>query len=162
MNATWERLDAPRPPEGEVQMDAVLSPNRSLSRMAFRLVIGSFVFMNIVVAVFFLAQGAFPVAGFLGLDVLALFWAFHMSYRSGRARERVRVSRDAVQITRTAPDKEERHWAVNPLWARVQSDPRAVRIAAGRTSVLVGGFLSPPERESFAAALRAAIAKARG
>jgi uncharacterized membrane protein len=162
MQARWEPLDEPAPPDGPVLMDAVLTPNRSLSRQAFLLVIGSFVFMNAAVALFFVAQGAFPVAGFLGLDVLALFWAFRMNYRSGRAVEQVLVSRGSVQITRSVPDKPAKCWSVSPLWVRVHDDPRAVRLAAGGRSVLVGGFLSPKERTSFAEALKAALARARG
>lgn len=161
MQARWENLDQPQPPDGAVLMDAVLTPNRSLSRQAFLLVIGSFVFMNLIVALFFLARGAFPVAGFLGLDVLALIWAFRVNYRSGRAREQVLVSRGSVQVTRSVPNKPLRAWAASPLWVRVYDDPRAVRLAAGGRDVLIGGFLSPPERTSFAAALRAALARAR-
>ena len=42
------------------------------------------ILVNAGFAVFFLAQGAFPVAGFLGLDVLALWLAFHFNYRAAR------------------------------------------------------------------------------
>jgi uncharacterized membrane protein len=162
MSARWERLNAPPPEESPRLMDAVLTPNRSLSRQAFRLVIGSFVFMNLVVAAFFLARGAYPVSGFLGLDVLALAWAFRVNYRSGRAVERVVVAPAAVQVMRRAPNSEETYWSVSPLWLRVHDDPSAVRLAAGGRDVLVGGFLSPPERTAFAAALRSALVKARG
>jgi uncharacterized membrane protein len=160
MTPKWERVAAPQA-HGPVLMDAVLAPNRSLSMGAFRLVIGSFAFANLVLAAFFLAHGAYPVSGFLGLDVLALAWAFRVNYRSGRARERVRVAPASVQVTRHRPDTRETHWAVSPLWAHVLDDPRAVRISAGGSDVYVGGFLSPDERVTFAQALEQALAKAR-
>jgi uncharacterized membrane protein len=147
--------------EGPWLMDAVLAPNRSLSRQAFGLVIGSFALMNCGVAIVFLLHGAYPVSGFLGLDVFALAWAFRLNYRSGRARERVQVAHAAVCVTASAPDAPDAHWTVSPLWLQVHDEAGAVRMAAGGRSVIVGGFLSPPERSAFAAALRRALDRAR-
>lgn len=161
MSARWERLDAPPEALGPPLMDAVLTPNRSLSRQAFLLVMGSFVFMNLAVAMFFLLDGAYPVSGFLGLDVLALAWAFRVNYRSGKAMERVVVSPSAVHVMRRPPNRPESYWEVSPLWLQVHDDAKAVRLAAGGRSVFVGGFLSPPERTQFAAALKRALANAR-
>jgi uncharacterized membrane protein len=165
MTPRWERIVAPQPEgaagRGPLLMDATLTPNRSLSRQAFFLVIGAFAFANAIMATFFLLHGAYPVSGFMGLDVLGLLWAFHVSYRSGRAVERVRVSPAAIEVSREAPDVEAAHWTASPMWARVQDHPRAVRIAAGATSLMVGSFLSPAERDEFAAALSAALARAR-
>lgn len=160
MTPRWQRIEGTTE-QAPVLMDAVLAPNRSLSASAFRLLMVVFIIANAVPAVFFLLQGAYPVSGFFGLDVLALAWAFHVNYRSGRARERVQVSPAAVQVTHKRPDARETHWAVSPLWARVLDDPRAVRIAAGGSDLYVGGFLSPEEREEFAAALKAALSEAR-
>lgn len=160
MSPKWERVAAPQPHE-PVLMDAVLAPNRSLSIGAFKLMFGVFAFANAVMAIFFLAHGMYPVSGFLGLDVLAFALAFYVSYRSGRVRERVRVSPASVQVTHRKPNASETHWEVSPLWARVLDDPRAVRIGASGSMVRVGGFLSPDERENFAQALKLALAQAR-
>jgi uncharacterized membrane protein len=160
MTPKWERVAAPQA-HGPILMDAVLAPNRSLSINAFKLMIGVFAFANAVMALFFLAHGAYPVSGFMGLDVVALALAFWANYRSGRARERVRVAPASVQVTRHRPDARETHWTVSPLWARVLDDPKAVRITAGGSDVYVGGFLSPDERVTFAQALKAALAQAR-
>lgn len=160
MTPRWERI-AETSPQTPVLMDAVLAPNRSLSVSARNLLLVVFGMANLVPAAFFLAHGAYPVSGFMGLDVLALLWAFHANNRAGLARERVQVSPASVQITRRRPNAHESHWAVSPLWARVRDDPNAVRISAGGEDVLVGGFLAPVEREEFAEALKAALSKAR-
>ena len=97
----------------------------------------------------------------MGLDVLALIWALHASERSGKARERVLVSPASLQVTHRRPDAREQHYVVSPLWARVQEDPRAVRISAGGADVCVAGFLAPFERAAFAEALKEALARAR-
>ncbi len=160
MTPGWERIAAPTP-QGPVLMDAVLAPNRSLSRQARRLLIVAFAIANAVPAIFFFLQGAFPVSGFMGLDVLALIWALHANERSGKARERVQVSPASIQVTRRAPNEKESHYATNPIWARVQEDARAVRIRAGASDVSVAGFLAPFERAAFAEALKAALVQAR-
>ena len=142
-------------------MDALLTPHRSLSARAFLLVICTFSGMNVIVAIFWALQGAWPVLGFLVLDVALLTFAFRMNFRSGRIFERVRIDADTVSITRQPVRGAPSHWVVNPSWARVEDRPDAVRIAAGDRAVYVGSFLSPPERGDLAVALRAALARAR-
>jgi uncharacterized membrane protein len=162
MSPRWEQLEqAPPEAEAALLMDAVLTPNRSLSRRAFVRLIGGFALINAGIAAIFVAQGAYPVAGFLALDVALLGLAFWLNYREGRAHERVRVAADRLLVTRQPSRGRAAHFVVNPVWARVHAEPAAVRIVAGGRDVSVGAFLSPPERESFAKALEAAIRRAR-
>lgn len=142
-------------------MDAVLRPNRALSRRAFQALILAFVGLNLAVATIFVLQGAYPVLVFLALDVALVWWAFRVNYRDGRLTERVQVAADRIHIAREPARGAADHWIVSPHWARVRSEPDAVAIAAGGRSVAVGAFLSPPERDAFAEALAAAIAAAR-
>jgi uncharacterized membrane protein len=142
-------------------MDAVLRPNRSLSVKAFTLLIGAFISINVVLAVMFALQGAYPVLAFLALDVVLVVVAFRINYRDGRAQERVQVAADRVHVVRRPAQGMEDHWIVNPAWARVAAEQSAVRIAAGGRHLDVAAFLSPEERETFAAALETAIRKAR-
>jgi uncharacterized membrane protein len=113
-----------------------------------------------VVATFFWAQGAFPVAGFLGLDVLAMWLAFRFNYRAALRVERVRVSRGQVYVS-SADVGGARHWVLNPVWARVLREGTGVLIRAGKQQMRLGAFLSPKECESFAAALDTALFRAK-
>jgi uncharacterized membrane protein len=142
-------------------MDAVLRPNRSLSVKAFTLLIGVFIAINVMFAIMFALQGAYPVLAFLALDVVLVVLAFRVNYRDGRAQERVQVAADRVHVSRRPVKGAEDHWVVSPAWARVAAEQSAVRIAAGDRHLDVAAFLSPEEREAFAAALEAAIRKAR-
>jgi len=161
MTPRWERSpDAPHM-EGALFMDAVLRPHRSLSRAAFKLMLIVVILINVAVAAFFLAQGAFPVAGFLGLDVAALWLAFHLNYRAARREEHVRVAARQVHVAAVDAEGRAKHWVLNPLWARVARDGRGVIIRGGADQMRVGAFLSPDECESFAAALSAALWKAK-
>ncbi|GAM97247.1 hypothetical protein U91I_00872 [alpha proteobacterium U9-1i] len=117
--------------------------------------------VNAILAAVFLAQGAFPVAGFLGLDVLALWIAFRVNYRAGRALERVQVAAGQVYCERREPNGESVHWVLNPLWARVTQDGRGVLIRSGKEQLRMATFLSPDERAAFAEALSAALWRAK-
>ncbi len=161
MPPRWERLSFPPSFDGKPYMDAVLRPHRSLSGAAFRVMLAALVAANALVAAVFWIGGAYPVAGFLGLDVLALWLAFRANYRAGRAEQRVRVARDCVYVFAVDPSGSEAHWALNPIWARVESGGDGVRVFAAGGFIQLGAFLAPSERESFAAALGAALSRAR-
>jgi uncharacterized membrane protein len=162
MSPRWERIDEPPPPRGPAVMDALLTPNRSLSARTFLRVMLVFSAMNLAVAVFWAVRGAWPVLLFLVLDVALLAWAFHLNFRAARMFERVRLDSDHLQVTRTPARGSPMHWIVAARWARVEDGPDAVRIAAGDRTVDVGAFLSPPERGDFARALRDALRRATG
>lgn len=142
-------------------MDAVLRPHRSLSAKAFKYTMVAMLAVNAAVAIFFWVQGAFPVAGFLGLDVLALWLAFRWNYQAAQGAEYVRVARGKVHVATIDRHGAETHWVLNPVWARVARDGKGILIRDGDGQMRVGAFLSPPECESFAAALSVALHKAK-
>lgn len=161
MKPRWERTPSPPHLSGQLFMDAVLRPNRSFSPRAFRWMLAGVIGVNIAVAAVFVAQGAFPVAAFLGLDVLALWLAFRWNYRAGREVQYVRVAPGKVHVASVSPAGEEAHWVLNPVWARVAREGPGVLIRDGAGQMRVGAFLSPKECESFAAALNLALHKAK-
>lgn len=161
MKPVWESIPAPPALGGKLYMDAVLRPHRSLSPAAFRLMLIVVIAANAALGLVFVAHGAFPVAGFLGLDVLALWLAFRFSYRAARVQENVRIAAGGVHVSRTEASGAATHWALNPIWARVAREGRGVLIRAGSGAMRVGAFLSPQECAGFAAALETALYRAR-
>jgi len=158
----WERSPGPPPFDGKpLFFDAVLRPHRSWSAQAFKVMLIAVIVVNVAVAAVFVSQGAFPVAGFLGLDVLALWLAFRWNYRSGRISEYVQVAPGAVHVAAIDKDGAATQWVLNPIWARVARDGRGVLIRAGDGQMRVGAFLSPKECASFADALSLALHKAK-
>jgi uncharacterized membrane protein len=166
MSPRLENLRAALEVRGPLQMDAVLRPNRSLSLRAFSrlmLVLGAISFAASMV---FVLNGAWPVMGFFGLEVFLIWLAFRLSYKQGRLFERVRVTPALIHVERVQPNGAARYWAVAPIWARVEHEEEgpaseAVRLIGGPNRVALGRFLAPEERQSFADALRGAIAKAK-
>jgi uncharacterized membrane protein len=147
--------------EGQLFMDAVLRPHRSLSQRAFKAMLIAVIVVNIAVAAVFVLQGAFPVAGFMGLDVLALWLAFRWNYRAAQRAEYVRVAPGKVHVAAVSRDGVAAHWVLNPVWASVTRDGRGVLIRDGAGQMRVGAFLSPKECDSFAAALDLALHRAK-
>lgn len=161
MTPRWERSpDAPAM-EGQLFMDATLRPHRSLSVKTFKAMLLVVIAINVAVGVAFALQGAFPVAGFMGLDVLALWFAFRWNYRAAQIAEYVRIAPGKVHVAAVDKNGVEKHWVLNPVWARVARDGRGVLIRDGAGQMRLGAFLSPKECESFAAALDGALFRAK-
>jgi len=147
-------------------MDAVITPNRSLSRQGLRLVLGVVIAFNLLIAVFLLVLGAPPVLPFLGLDVLAIWWALRTSFRAAERRERVRVTAEAVTVSREDERGARVIWTSPTAFTGVDVDQPGehearVRIRIYRRRLTLGRALSPPERVEFGDALRQAIRDAR-
>lgn len=147
--------------------EAELRPHRSLGSTGFLLVIAAFAAGWIVVGGFALSHGAWPVFGYCGLDLAALYFAFRLNYRAARAREEVRLSRVDLQIRKFAPSGRMRGHQFNPFWARFRVARHeeigitSMRVEGQGQSVQIGGFLHPAERENFASAFSRALTSTR-
>jgi uncharacterized membrane protein len=149
-----------------VYLDAVLEPPRSLSTRGLNrvmLILGVF---SAVFGLGFLLVGAWPVVGFLGVEILALWLVFRWSLRAQTARTYVRVTADEVDVRKVDGWGRERRASMASHFARVEFDrtatgPNALRLATSRTAYPLGEFLTPRERETFARRLMQAISDAR-
>ena len=75
-------------------------PHRSLSRKGFILVMSLIAAINLVVGGMFYAIGAWPVVGFLGLDVLLIWWAFRVNFADARKVERIVITEHELILDR--------------------------------------------------------------
>lgn len=148
-------------------MDAVITPNRSLSERGFIVLISVVTFFNCAAAAVFIAMGAIYVPFFLGLDVLAVILAFMASYRSARRVERVQVTSREVRIVEETPKYTRVIWESPTAFTRVSRDLDHddtlldVQVAMSGKAASVARALSPGERADFAHALERAIYDAR-
>lgn len=148
-------------------LDAVLHPHRSLGPRGFQILMGIICAVSFVAGMAFVSMGAWPVFGFFGLDVAAIYVAFRLNYRSGRLVEQVRVFDDSLEIECRRPGKPPQSWRFNPYWAQVVLQPDRygtdqLVVRSHGVWLVLGHFLLPEERAEFAAALRDALARARG
>jgi uncharacterized membrane protein len=142
-------------------MDAVIRPNRSLSPRGLKILLGFVIGWNLVLAVFCLAIGAFPVPVFLGLDVLGVWIAFRVSNRRAQRTEHVRVDADRVTVARDWGGGEKQVWSSPTAFTRIEPVEGAVRVVMSGKAVWVAQALSAPERSDFARALQTAVLEAR-
>jgi uncharacterized membrane protein len=143
-------------------MDAVITPNRSLGSTGRKVIMTLLCVWSTLIAIFLFALGAWPAPFFLGLDVLAIWWAFRIIDRRAQRLERVRVSAEAVTVAR----EEKEVWSSPTAFTGVRVEQAGehdvrVRLSLSAKRLTVGAQLSPEEREAFAEALKAAISKAR-
>jgi uncharacterized membrane protein len=151
-------------PAGETpaRFDAVLYPYRSLDPLGFHALMAGIVLMSAALGAGFMLAGAWPVTGFLGLDVVLLYLAFRWNYRSGRRAELIRLDQDGLCIRQVRPGGGTREWRFEPHWVRVtiddppRRDSQLVLSSHGR-ALAIGAFLTVEERVEVARALRAAL-----
>ncbi len=147
--------------------EAVLYPNPPMSRTGFLLLAVLLLAAGAGIGTLFWLAGAWPVTGFLGLDVAGLLVAFLVVRRAARRHEIVRIDEGGMLVRRVEPDGSVREWRFEPYWVRVEVDergpgaPHLVLTSHGRRLVL-GSFLAPEERLEFAEVLREVLWRRRG
>lgn len=144
---------------------ATLTPHRSLTRQGFLTVMGLVIAVNLVVGGMFMAMGAWPIAGFAGLDVLLVWWAFRANFAAARRLERISITDHELVLERLRENQPPEQQRFVRRWVRVELEEDRERELIGRLSLVsganrvpVGDFLAPDERKTLASALRAAIA----
>ena len=145
--------------------DGLVYPNRSLPNVGFVIVMGIVIAVNLLIGVFFISLGAWPVLVFGGLDILLVWGAFKLSYRQGRLHERIRITANEIWVSRVAPSAHETRWRLQPYWTTVECDAKPrddtqIRLVSKGKTLILGAFLSPPERVELANALRDALGQA--
>jgi len=151
---------------GSVYLDAVLHPPRSLSDRGFKRLMMLIGAISFVASVGFWINGAWPVMGFFGIEVLALWVVFRITFRAQTARTYVRVTADGIDVRKVDARGRERRARFPAAFARVVLDPdargaRALRLAVSNRAYPIGEHLTAEERESLAQALKDAISRAR-
>ena len=146
---------------------ALLTPHRSLGITGIRRVVAVYAVLAAIPGLYFFFTGAWPVVGFLGLDVLALYWALSASLKSGEAFEEVTLWPDSLEVRHVTARGGERRHAFNPFWVRLDvtkdHEKRVTRLALRvRGEVLeIGAFLNPDDKASFASVFSQALYRAR-
>jgi uncharacterized membrane protein len=146
---------------------ARLTPHRSMSPRGVKIVCALAAALLFLPGLIFYLLGAWPVVGFMGLDVAALYWAMTFSLRDGKRAEQVTLWADRLELRRIAAKGEERVETYNPFYVRLAVDldfderTTAIRLKTPQGEVPVGIFLNPEDKASFARAFAAALKKAR-
>lgn len=154
-------------PDEPTLFSAVLTPHRSLGRTGFVVLMCLVGGISFVAGLIFFIAGAWPVMGFFGLDVLLIYIAFKVSYRTAAAYEQVTMTASTLTVRKVSHRGQVAEWTLNPVWVRLQREAneefgiqRLFLVSHGRR-LPVATFLGPAEKANFANALSAALGEAR-
>jgi uncharacterized membrane protein len=146
---------------------ATIRPHRSLGRDGFRIVLTLFAVASAVTSLPLVLNGLWPIAGFFGLDLLALYIAFKVSFRQGLAFEELVLTPIELKVRRVSHRGQTSEWLFNPLWTRLERENddefglQKLEVASRGERVLIARDLSPPERESLAEELGRALSRVK-
>jgi uncharacterized membrane protein len=144
-----------------------LVPHRSLTPRASHIFILLFGAGTFALSAPFYVMGAWPVVGFMGLDVLALYIAFRVSFYSARAYETLDLTPLELTLVKTAANGETAEWRFDTYWVRLERDAHEefgtlrVRLVSRGESVEIGSFLGPDQKGELYEDLSRALAIAR-
>jgi uncharacterized membrane protein len=146
---------------------ATLTPHRSLGPRGKRVVIGLIAALALVPGIVFYVAGAWPVVGFMGLDVLAIWVALTVSMRGGKAYEVVTLWPGALELKQVDAKGTEQTLRFSPSQVRFTIDRdfnervNGLWLREHERRIAIGAFLSPDEKLSFSKAFGTALRKAR-
>lgn len=118
----------------------------------------------------FLFHGAWPIFGFMGLDLLLFAWLWRINRRAGDRHDEIAISSLEVQARRYAQGcllaqaRFQTHWTrviLSGIEDRANNNAGRLELASGRERFLVGQFLTREEKIALQAALESALRTAR-
>lgn len=155
------------PPQVQQPFHALLTPHRSLPPLGFLVLMGGLATVSFIAGLVFMLMGAWPVFGFFGFDLLLIYLAFRLNYRSGRLYETVAIDPSGTTVTRVHPSGRHERFDFATAWVRVNLDEGQ----DGRTElslthhgrrIVFARFLTDDERRDLRYALQGALVEARG
>ncbi|WP_343563478.1 DUF2244 domain-containing protein [Kiloniella sp. b19] len=137
----------------EPGFDLILTPHRSFSDPILNRVLLIVSAVALTGSVILFSLGAWPIVGFLGVDVLLLWWAFRASSRSALRQERLTLRDHQLLFSRRDHWGKTREWLFQPVWSRWefsgQEEDSRLKLSMGGMTVSVGTFLSHQERKEL-------------
>jgi uncharacterized membrane protein len=143
---------------------ATLTPHRSLSREGFVILMSVIAGLNFAGGLFFYLIGAWPVVGFMGLDVVLIWWAFRANFADARRAEHIEITPHELVLRRLAESRPAQEQRFARRWVQVELEedrgreligPLYLRFRGKRTEI--ASFLGAQERLAFAQALKVAL-----
>lgn len=146
-------------------LDLVLYPHRSLSPDGFLILMTAIATLSFAIGLAFFLLGAWPIVGFLGVDVALVYLAFRLNYRAARARETIRLTGGELEVIKIDAAGRRRRYVLPSAWLAVHLEDRPRRASRltlrsrGR-GLEIGAFLGQEEKDSLAEALRDGLRRA--
>jgi uncharacterized membrane protein len=112
--------------------------------------------------------GAWPVVGFLGLDVLLLYGAFRLYQRRAKStHDDLIITPHEMVLRQNRPSRARLEHRLNPRWVSVDiaqeedEDVERITLKCKGENMPLAPFLTRPEKTALSKRLKAALARAR-
>ena len=148
-------------------LDVRIVPHRSLTPSSFRILMVVFALMATVSSLPFVVLGAWPVAGFMGLDIMVVYLAFRANFRAARAYEDIVLTPLELLLAKVTAKGARREWRFHPAWVRLDRQEHAefglqrLSIISRGRGVEVASFLGADAKAVFASQLTNALNEAK-
>ena len=147
-------------------------PHRSLSPEGFAIVMGVLAGFLFLIGLGFFLAGAWPVIGFLGLELLVVWGAFKLNYRAARHRETIHTTTEEMLVESQTPAGKQAQKSFPIGWLRVSLSPSVSPVTSSRErqkiilsshgeQAEIGKYLHPAEKAGLSRELSAMIDRAR-
>lgn len=155
-------VESPAAEKTPARFDAILQSHSSLKPQGFMLVMALIGVTSFIAGIAFVIAGAWPVFGFLGLDVALVYVAFKMNYHDARRYETVTLTDDELTVRKISPSGRRRTFRFQPYWLQVDLDDppgpgSELTLRSHGMALEIGKFLTADEKADFARALRAEL-----
>ena len=151
----------------DVYFEALITPQRSLSRQGQRRLIASLLGLSALTGIRFWLIGAWPVIAFTGVEVALVVLLLRLNAARGRASELVLLTHKGARVIRTDWRGRREESCVDFAWLSVTLEegtsgavPRLV-LGARSSKLEIGAFLGEAEKRELADALRKAMRDVR-
>jgi uncharacterized membrane protein len=158
--------DGPGAPGDPAAFEAVLYPNQPPPARNLAVLLAAVFGVAIGVSIGFFLAGAWPVVGFIGIELILLAACLIWARRMATYAEHIRLDDTGLHVRATAGRRTLRSWRLEPYWVRVRLEEvrpgePVLRLTAHGHTLTIGRFLNADERSDVAAALEAALVRYR-
>ena len=139
-----------------------LRPRRSPLPQTVRCLVIVSIGLVFLIGLIFVYIGAWPVFGFLGLELITLNALVFYHYHQGFIVEHIVITENNLSVVRTAPFGQKHTWTFKRHWLLVNlqdndSKRSHLELRSHGRAILIGSFLTPGERINLATWLRDAL-----
>lgn len=148
-------------------LDIRIVPHRSLNAANFRVLMGVVCIAGAASSVPFLIMGAWPVAGFMALDIALIYVAFRSNFSAAKAYEDILVTPLELLLAKVSAKGRRQEWRFHPAWVRVDKVEheefglQRLSLRSRGRSVEIASFLGPDAKADVSRSLHKALNEAR-
>ena len=143
----------------EYYLDIKIYPNQSLTPKSLLLLMFLITIPASFIGVTFFILGAWPVLGFMGLEVLLIYIAFKVLFYKNKFYEHIILDREKLSIFFKKQNNTITKIELEPTWLQVQieniyENEDILTISSHGKKIILANFLIPEERVKLAKKIR--------